>query len=232
MGRHLRVDWSNDGPSKDQPGGNQQSGGADSGAQVANGVNPSPSQSAPLPTLPPGVDLPPGVTCPDAISNTLKTIHPPQLLDTLSQMKNLVDTSPGMATQLLSQAPQLSYALFQALLLLGLVDTQMLTQVVQQTAAPQPPPQPQAPPIPPQNFQQPPMPPQLSQPQFQPMQTATPPMAQPQYQAPQAGFNAGGQSNAIQQVLAMTQEQIDRYPPDQRNALMALRAQAAAGGYR
>ncbi len=88
-----------------------------------------------LPPLPPGVDLPPGVTCTDAISRTLSTLPSTQLLDIISQMKGLVMADPAKATELLTQAPQLSFAIFQALLLLGLVDSTALQSVVEQTAA-------------------------------------------------------------------------------------------------
>ena len=58
-------------------------------------------------------------------------------------MKSLVATDPLKATELLRQAPQLSYAVFQALLLMNLVDTSVLTQVIESAApvvqAPPPP---------------------------------------------------------------------------------------------
>src|SRR5690348_1798657 len=76
---------------------------------------------ASLPPLPQGKDLPAGVSCTDAISRTLNTLPPAQLLDILQQMKTLATSDPSRATELLSQAPQLSYAIFQALLIMGLV---------------------------------------------------------------------------------------------------------------
>ena len=100
-----------------------------------------------LPPLPLGVDIPPGLTCPDAISRTLNTLPPAQLLDVLSQMKTLASTDAGKATELLHQAPQLSYAIFQALLLMGLVSTDALSSVIESSASqptfapPAPPPQ-------------------------------------------------------------------------------------------
>jgi hypothetical protein len=84
---------------------------------------PPPQNNSSLPPLPIGADLPPGLSCPDAISRTLNTLPPAQLLDILSQMKTLTTTDPAKATELLRQAPQLSYAIFQALLLMGLVTT-------------------------------------------------------------------------------------------------------------
>ncbi|MCJ1369676.1 hypothetical protein MMC20_000888 [Loxospora ochrophaea] len=147
-----------------------------------------------LPPLPVGVDLQPGLTCPDAISKTLSTLPPPQLLDILSQMKGLVMADPAKATELLKQAPQLSYAIFQALLLMGLVDTSVLSQVVEQASQPNPHHQQQQPPPPPPQLppqpqplpmqqhiqQQPPQPHQRPPPIPQPYQP-TPP--QPAYGA-------------------------------------------------
>src|SRR4051812_22118017 len=89
-------------------------------------VPPSTQNGSSLPPLPVGVDLPAGLSCPDAISRTLNTLPPSQLLDVLTQMKQLVATDAPKATELLRQAPQLSYAIFQALLLMGLVSTEAL----------------------------------------------------------------------------------------------------------
>lgn len=218
-----------------------------------NGVPVPPSLSMPqnggLPPLPLGVDLPPGLTCPDAISRTLNTLPPAQLLDVLSQMKSLVTTDQTKAVELLRQAPQLAYAIFQALLLMGLVSTEALGSVVEQataTPAPVPPiPTVQAPtpqvqtqyppppiPIPGQGFPPgfPPPPPQMVG------QVGTPPIHNmpypppPQYQAPRsqpaaAPAPATTDTDAlIQQVLTMPQEVIDSLPPAERAQLLALRA--------
>lgn len=88
-----------------------------------------------LPPLPPGVDVPPGLTCPEAISRTLATLPPSQLLEILTQMKGMAMTDPLKAVELFRQSPQLSYAIFQALLLMGLVDASALQSVIEQTAA-------------------------------------------------------------------------------------------------
>ncbi|RMZ80861.1 hypothetical protein DV737_g2776, partial [Chaetothyriales sp. CBS 132003] len=58
----------------------------------------------------------------DSISSTLNALPPPQLLDALTQMKAMALSEPAKATELLTQAPQLSYAIFQALILMNLVD--------------------------------------------------------------------------------------------------------------
>ncbi|KAF2007924.1 hypothetical protein P154DRAFT_391690, partial [Amniculicola lignicola CBS 123094] len=135
MGRKLRVDWSNDNGAGDAEPHNYSA-----PPPPTNGRPEASSalQSSALPPLPPGVDLQPNLTCPDAISRTLSTLPTPQLLDILSQMKGLVMTDPAKATELLRQAPQLAYAIFQALLLLNLVDTAMLGHLIEPGAGPAP----------------------------------------------------------------------------------------------
>lgn len=159
MGRELRVDFSH-------VGGKDDAAPAGYIAQMPQPPQPLNGHSQPaapgtgsLPPLPPGVDLQPGLTCPDAISKTLSTLPAPQLLDILSQMKGLVMGDPAKATELLKQAPQLSYAIFQALLLMGLVDTTVLASVVEQASqSSQPPPQPVPPARPNPVYQPPPQP--------------------------------------------------------------------------
>lgn len=235
MGRELRVDFSHVGGKDDsQPNANLQS-----IPQPQQGP-PNGFQSLPpgsiLPPLPPGVDLPPQISCPDAISKTLSTLTPPQLLDILSQMKGLVMGDPARATELLSKAPQLSYAIFQALLLMGLVDTSVLASVVEGNGAPPQaiprpvPPQP-APvyppyPAPQQQPQYPGMPGQMHAPtppvhnQYQP-----PPMQQP---PPQQQQQNTSQAELIKTVMAMTQQQIDSLPPNERQQIIALRQSLGA----
>ena len=216
MGRKLRVDWSNDNGAGDAaPAGYT--------PQPTNGQEPAqPLHSSTLPPLPPGVDLPPNLTCPDAISRTLSTLPAPQLLDILSQMKGLVMSDPQKATDLLKQAPQLSYAIFQSLLLLNLVDTSILSSIIEQAAAPPPPPPPQPQPQPqpavtqiPQAFPGYP-PPHVPTPPVAAQQYPPPPLPQPQ--APQMS-----RDDLIRTVMQMTQQQIDVLPPDHRAQIMILR---------
>lgn len=243
MGRRLRVDYSNDGGAGDsapagytapppQPYQHSQQPSADGMQQQ--------SQQQ-LPPLPPGADLPPNLTCPDAISQTLSTLPAPQLLDIISQMKGLVTSDPGKATELLRQAPQLSYAIFQSLLLLGLVDTTVLASVVPQAQQPAPPPQPTQQYLPVQQqqpHQQQPMHPQYP-PHLQHMAPAavhTPPPQMQHYQpAPQPiqppAQAAPDQGALIAQIINMTQQQIDGMPPTERMQLMTLRQQLRMQGY-
>ncbi|KAI9877304.1 MAG: hypothetical protein M1830_004284 [Pleopsidium flavum] len=231
MGRKLRVDFSHEGGEEDAA----PAGYVPQPAPPMNGLVqlpnfPPPPQSNGLPPLPPGVDLAPNLTCPDAISRTLSTLPPPQLLDILSQMKGLVMSDPAKATELLKQAPQLSYAIFQALLLMGLVDTAVLASVVEQASQPpQPPqqtPQPQAQPYLPQpqptytQFPPIPGPTHVPTPPVQTLPYAPPPMHQ---QPPPAQLPS--QEELLKQVLAMTPQQIDALPPAERGQIIMLRQQ-------
>jgi len=257
-GRKLRVDWSNDGGKDDNTQSNLQPPptfqpppmGMNGHDMMSHAQQQQPPQANSLPPLPPGAEVPPNLTCPDAISRTLKTLPAPQLLDILSQMKGLAMTDPSKATELLRQAPQLSYAIFQSLLLLNLVDTTVLTSILEQTAL-QPQAAPSMPPQPPQSVQ-PPMPPQQQQqqqqypgypPQFQhqqpihtppvgmnpyqppplPQQQAPPPQQQQQQQAP------GGMPmltpEMIRGLMGMSQAQIDALGPVERQQIVALRQQ-------
>ncbi|MCJ1430184.1 hypothetical protein MMC29_008100 [Sticta canariensis] len=230
MGRELRVDFSHVGGKEDAvPAGyNFQ---MHQPPQPPSGYNQQPASSG-LPPLPPGVDVPPGLTCESVICKTLSTLPTQQLLDILSQMKGLVMGDPAKATELLKQAPQLSYAIFQALLLMGLVDPAVLSSVVEQASQPPPPPPQQLPPSrPAQGFQPPP---QQTYQQYPSMPTQihapTPPVPNQPYQpppvqAPPQPPQQPGQEELLKQVLAMTQEQINQLPPMERSQITALRQQ-------
>lgn len=144
-GRGLRLDFADTEdapPSKRGPPG---PGGLAGPGNIGRG---GPGDVVPKP-LPPGVNLPPGVSAVDSISQTLAAMPPGQLLDIMSQMKvrcgpsscrgrggeradstrgtqALVTTSPYDARALLQSNPQLSYALFQAMLMMNIVDPAIL----------------------------------------------------------------------------------------------------------
>lgn len=235
MGRELRVDFSHVG-GKDESQANSAAQSIPQPQQgPSNGFQPQPQPpGSTLPPLPPGVELAPNLSCPDAISKTLSTLTAPQLLDILSQMKGLVMGDPARATELLTKAPQLSYAIFQALLLMGLVDTTVLATVVEGNGPPvqaQAPPQPM-PPQPTPSYQQ--YPPPQQHPQYPgipaPMHAPTPPVHN-QYQPPpmqqpplpQQQQQAPSQEDLIKTVMSMTQQQIDSLPPNERQQIIALR---------
>ena len=235
MGRELRVDFSHVG-GKD-PDATPSNYTSQPQQQPPPQIPPNgyqPPQPGALPPLPPGVNLPAGLTCPDAISKTLSTLQPVQLLDILSQMKGLVMGDPARATELLKQAPQLAYAIFQALLLMGLVDTSVLASVVEAGSQAQPPAQtPQQLPPRPQGYQ-PPSPQQYTPyPQVQSqMHVPTPPAYNQAYQAPpvqqQSPQSQPSQEELVKQLMAMTPQQIDQLPPYEKGQIMQLRASMGA----
>ncbi|KAI9653813.1 MAG: hypothetical protein M1831_005680 [Alyxoria varia] len=253
MGRTLRVDYSNEtGGGKgdnNKPSQNNQHPQQD---PPPNGLPaipppippPNVAPSSDLPAMPLGADVPPGLTAPDAISQTLRALPPAQLLDLLSQVKNLATTEPGKATELFSREPQVAFAIFQALLLMNLVDSSTLQQVVGSQQAQARPPS-QAMPQPYQQTpqpQRPPFPHQHPQPQPPHINTMTPPMSsqylpsgappqphiappQPQPALPQ------DQMELAQKLLSMTQAQIDAIEnPEQRMQITILRDRLRAGG--
>ncbi|KAI0541162.1 hinge domain of cleavage stimulation factor subunit 2-domain-containing protein [Xylaria digitata] len=223
MGRKLRVDYSTEGRVDGDDGANAPT----NYGQATNGVSHPTTQaqsSGSLPPLPPGKELPPGMTATDAISRTLNTLPPSQLLDILSQMKSLATTDPARATELLTQAPQLSYAIFQALLLMGLVSPEAIQSVLDTSTS--------APPVAQPTPVYPPTVPSYTAPA-----TSTPPVpaayAPPTVPAVQTGY-APPASNppAVQQdpealmhaVMNLPQETIDQLPEAERQQILALRA--------
>lgn len=238
MGRKLRVDWSNDNSGGGGGSGGNRGDGTNAGLpDVTQAGDVQGQQPSMLPPLPAGADIPAGLTCPDAISKTLSSIPAPQLLDIISQMKGLVMSDPAQATELLRQAPQLAFAIFQALLLLGLVDTSMLGSIVQaatpQNAAYPPAPQaaPPMPPVPQPQYNPTPQPAYGGYPpQFQQPTVPTPPIQQPAYQPPPQpqAAPAMNQQELLAQVMAMTRDQIYALDPNARQQIIALRAQLGA----
>lgn len=252
MGRKLRVDFSNEpgthnpqedsnshgnnmGHGRDNNGGGSYNngGGNNYNNQPANGANDVSQQNGgALPPLPPGLPLPPNITCNDAISRTLNTLPPSQLLDILTSMKQLATNDPNRANELLNQAPQLAYAVFQALLLMGLVSPEAINSVLEPGTGVLPP---IAPPgtgyggPPPQQAGFPGMtntPPVAAQSMYaappQPI-AAPPPLQAPPTPAPAA--IDPGQEALIQQVLSLADDVIAQLPEMERQQILALRAQ-------
>jgi cleavage stimulation factor subunit 2 len=230
MGRTLRVDYSNDNSGGKSKGGEMEGSGRapPPAGRFDGGAPPNGADPAAIPPLPPGVPLQDGLSAPDAISKTLATIPAPQLLDFISQMKTMTTVNPAQATAVLAQAPQLGYAIFQALLLLGLVDTNILGSLITQTsqapAPQQPPPQqpppqqiPQHPPPMPYGAPPPQMPPQGLPPYGQPAQpaygTPLPPVGYPPPQ-PQ-GYPPQGYAPTPPAQPPAYQPPPQQYPPQQ-----------------
>ncbi|KAG0034602.1 hypothetical protein BGZ81_003915 [Podila clonocystis] len=198
-----------------------------------------PPTSAPVrPPLPP--QPPHGTTRPspspssgpssaDAISAVLGTMTPQNVYDIISSMKVLALNEPDRATAILNANPQLSYALFQALLMMNLVDPNSLQRMFPTLGAQTSATSMSAPPHP--------QPPHLGQPGMGPPQgpgfAPTPPNSgapvppqQPQQQ-PMASLEQ--QQQLLAQVMALTPNDIASLPEDQRNNIIQLRAQLMGG---
>ncbi|KAK2073596.1 hypothetical protein P8C59_007869 [Phyllachora maydis] len=253
-GRKLRVDFSNESGGDDDEGGGSKRGdnqGANGRShnmtKTANNNNnnnnnnagaPQQGFGSSLPPLPPGRDLPPGVSATDSISQTLKTLEPGQLLDFIRAMKDMAVNDTERCVELLNGAPQLGYAVFQALLLLGLVSPEVINSVLEPAGA--------APPArAPMHVPGQPIPgaAHMAYGGF-PGATATPPMAAP-YGAmpPSGGFMAPtpvvapapappamapDAEQLVQAVMQLTPDQIDALPPLEREQIRAVRARFGA----
>jgi len=222
-GRILRVDHAE--PEKTGP--------------TAGRVSTIPTSAA-LPTnLPTGVAVPPGMSATDSITQTLATMPPNQLLDIMSQMKSLVTTSPDQARALLNGQPQLTYALFQAMLMMKVVDPSVLQRMLA--------PAPAAPIVAAAPFAQPVYAPPVAQAQLT-YATAVPqtysnpnlygmtiPAATPVQSTAPSAQPASSQLLEQQQALikaamAATPESLAALPPEHRNAIMAIRRNLATAG--
>ena len=151
----------------------------------------------------------------DLLTKRVADLTPTQMYEIMSQMKQMTESDPAQARTLLIQNPQLSLALFQAQLVLGMV------KPPSGGAAPAPAPAPHlvgqqasrmrtAPPPPP------PVRAVVPPPPAPPVAVAQPPMDQ--------------QQALLRQVLAMTPQQIAVLPPDQRAQVEYLRQLAAQQG--
>ncbi len=230
--RNLRVDFTHESAGQQNTQSNVQQ---MQPAQMA--------QASTLPGLPPGQLPPPNLPVTDAIGKTLSTIPPAALMDILSQLKGVVMTAPDQAEMLLKQSPQLAYAAFQAMLLMDVVDAQILTRVISSNpSAPSgrgPPPLPpqvqsnygSSTPIPPPNFNQPPPPPIQTPQSFgkPPFQGYPPQIRSPQ--PPQTPQPAQPPMNhaLIQQVLSLSDSQIQALPPDQRQVILCVKQRIMSG---
>ncbi len=217
MGRKLRVDFSNEQPTQDEGNANAHN------DQSQNGYSAPTQQPIILPRLPPGKDLPPGASAADEISRILRTLPATQLLDILAQMKALAVNDPPRATELLNQAPQLAYAIFQALLLMDLVSPDAINSVLENPGGGAPPVQP---------------PPSAATAGIAaaypyPGVTNTPPVAAPAaYGAPPlapvpaaAAPESAGRDDLLKQVLELPQALVDQLPENERAQIIALRSQ-------
>nr|XP_019013206.1 uncharacterized protein I206_01271 [Kwoniella pini CBS 10737]OCF51987.1 hypothetical protein I206_01271 [Kwoniella pini CBS 10737] len=130
-GRNLRVELSTDEPGP-RRGGRGSRGGipGQPGYPAPGGPVPPPQVNrVDLSALPEGSPVPLGSNPTDSISKTLAAVTPGQMQDVMASMKSLISTNPEQARQLLTSKPQLAYALFQAMLLMNIVDPSVLQRI-------------------------------------------------------------------------------------------------------
>lgn len=131
----------------------------------------------------------------DSINSTLSAMNNTQLLQVMSQMKGMATSNPEQTRQLLHGNPSLTFALFQAMVMLNLVDPSMVQQTAATsttTTATNPP---------------------------QPARQQQPPIVQ---SIPQSAPNAEQQRAIIAQIMSLTPEQISALPPQQRDQVLQL----------
>ncbi|KAJ3073222.1 hypothetical protein HDU98_001980 [Podochytrium sp. JEL0797] len=153
----------------------------------------------------------------DAINKALETIPAQQLLEAMAQLKLMALNAPDQVRTLLTTNPQLTYAIFQAMIAMNVID-QSIIQKMGQTTAAAPAPVQNTGVIPQQVIYAPPQQPVFSVPVVPAPVVPTP------VQAP-AGFVDPEQQQLLMQVLTMTPEQIEALPLDQRAGVIQLRAQ-------
>ena len=188
---------------------------------------------------------------PDEVTEVLGTLTEAQLWEVLSQMKGVVlGDGRESARQLLSSHPQLTRALLQAQVMLGLAGPR-----AQEEPPARPPPRPDLAP-PPRGYgdgyggggrAEPP------RPDLRPPERALPDMGPPGRAAPPAGYGGygagppppdgrpappppggplgagGSEADLLAQVLGLTEEQIASLPPEHQEQVRAIKAQGLSG---
>lgn len=94
--------------------------------RMANNPGPATHQPNRPPISHPPPPMPPGASSADAILAVLATMTPQNVFDLITSMKVLGNNEPERAKAVLNEYPHLSYALFQALLMMNLVEPSSL----------------------------------------------------------------------------------------------------------
>jgi cleavage stimulation factor subunit 2 len=88
-----------------------------------------------MPSLPQGTALPRGAQAAETISNIVNGFPQDQKIQMITDLKSIVDSNQPMAVELLRTCPQLSYAVVQSMLALGIVNPQIIGTIVDSKAA-------------------------------------------------------------------------------------------------
>lgn len=162
------------------------------------------SANSTLPPFPNGV-LP--FEIPDKINDTLSKIPPAQLIELISNLKNIL-TGPNAAraADVFQLSPHLASSAAQALLLMGFIDSDVIAESMKST---------QVKLEPGVNFSKPPQ---------APVQNSRWPHLPPQT-VQKLTTMAPDQADLIAQVLSIPQDQINALPPDKQTMVLTLRSQ-------
>lgn len=150
----------------------------------------------------------------DKISQNLQAIPPAQLIEMISTLKQLASTNIGSVQHAFSLSPNLSVAVVQSMILMGLIDVNTLTTAIQQQMSATP---------------------QNSNMNIQPAATATPAQQTPPpdprwanlpyHTVQKLSQKSPEEANMITQVLLLPPSSLDQLPPPQRQMAESLRAQ-------
>lgn len=93
---------------------------------------------AKMPTLPHGTPIPPGQSAAEAITATLNSFEQDRMLQVVTDIKSVINNNPALAVEMFKACPQLAYAAVQSLLILGMVDSDIIKDIVDQSQTQQP----------------------------------------------------------------------------------------------
>ncbi|TPX62296.1 hypothetical protein PhCBS80983_g00534 [Powellomyces hirtus] len=136
-GRQLRIDFAESDKEDPGAGGGPPAGGARQ--QPVDDRKPPQAQAPIQPVVQPAPTMqqgPPPQPSTEAINKLLASYPPEQMLEVLAQMKVHIQSSPDQVRTLLTEQPQLSYALFQALLVMNVVEPAIMQRILQSQAGP------------------------------------------------------------------------------------------------
>ncbi|KAL1933892.1 hypothetical protein VTP01DRAFT_7982 [Rhizomucor pusillus] len=238
-GRQLRVDYAAMDPHPDNQRHQRQH------------QHPPPRSQPPPPAMPPPQAMPPPhqqhvppmnapkppgpATSVDEISRVLASMNSEQLFVLMSQMKQMSFERPAFTRDFLTSNPQVAYALFQAMVMMNIVDPNIITRIISNPVGGSPaaagspmaantptPPQPAAAAAaaapssmqPPPQAVNSPVPPQPAAANM-PMATGSP--VPPNVQEQQKAL--------LMQVMHLTEEQINALPAEHRDQIRQLKAQ-------
>ncbi|OBZ82308.1 hypothetical protein A0J61_09641, partial [Choanephora cucurbitarum] len=253
-GRQLRVDYAamddNQGarPSHQGGGGYNQNRGGNHHAPSQPPVQPAPQQNIQpnLPTQPPPPPPPQthmntapsgNMSSVDEISKVLASMNSQDLFTLMSQMKQMSFERSDFTREFLTTNPQVAYALFQAMIMMNIVDPNIITRIMTSAASVNPvapsapavsltPPVAAAPMIQPQpirhlmNSSTPPIANQIQPP---PPPVAVPPQAPlPNAPLPPQEDETEQQKALLMKVLQLTDDQINALPPQTRDQIRQL----------